>query len=108
LLNGFGKKLTSSTLQSEEILFLYKAYFMHELIIANGLYFHKNPIYICSALVLANGERLSPFRRSLVDNIKFIWSMLLKKVSENKFSLSFTVGLNIALQGNINSLIKVL
>jgi len=44
---------------------------MNQLLGTDRLYFHKYPVGIRVAFILANRKWLATFRRSLVNNIKF-------------------------------------
>ena len=80
---------------------------MHKLLAVNCLNFHEDPIGFAPALELADSKWLAAFRGTLVNNAELRGRMLFKKISEHKLRLSFTVRLDIPIQGHINRLIEV-
>ena len=80
---------------------------MQKLLLVDRLDFHEHPERFIPTFILANGERLTTFRGSLVYDIKFGRRILAEKVTKNEFSLGLAVRLNFAFDGYIDSLEEI-
>lgn len=80
---------------------------MQQLLVVDRLDLHENPEGFIAALVLANGEGLSAFRGTLVNDPELRRWMLAEKVPEHEFRLGLAVRLHLAFNGYVYCLKQV-
>jgi hypothetical protein len=97
-------KATQRIGSEDQSLLFRERYFMQQLLFINSFYFHKDSECLVSAFVLADRKRLTTFGRTLVNDIKLRRGVLAEKIPKHKFRLGPGIGLDFALNGDINSL----